>query len=483
MTPRPYRVSSALRTNREAGLGTLELLGIVVTAVILVTGIMVVQSSYPQKINKAFCEFGQAIGIAGPCESGETPVTADDPTQDEYYQPPECMLREESEQYSAEAKIWFITIGNNSGFIVQEFSDGTVRATVTDGASLGGEYNMGTKIFDTDKLGVGEKSGLDVKLGGDLTMEYGDTWEFDSIEEWESLREDLDDYLIDQMTLKQPGGWAAFLFRDIAEEPKDRDVSFAKLEFSGHGKGEYGIQIPNGVDDAGDDKFFDPNVGVRLEGKAGTGIIFENNHAKDEKSWTYEVSAEGDAGGDVVFAHGDATGAIEGAVTITRDSDDELTEIQFKTMREGGFESGLGNDSFDEVKGGKDVSETSSTVTTMTLDVTDENRDLAEEWLGYAGQQSEDAGIEIPLSAVVPEESSDDPFEQMLYDEAKTSQVKYENIKDEWAFEMGVKKGWNLGFAISGEEATAEAVESEFLGAPDSDGQRPMVPDTECVSE
>src|SRR5690625_2419488 len=99
------RVGSLTQREREAGIGSLELLGIVITAAILVSGIMVVQSAYPKKINNAFCEFGQAIGIAGPCESGDEPVTAEDPKDDGYYQPPVCMLREESEQYSAEAKI------------------------------------------------------------------------------------------------------------------------------------------------------------------------------------------------------------------------------------------------------------------------------------------------------------------------------------------------------------------------------------------
>jgi len=476
------RVGSLTQREREAGIGSLELLGIVITAAILVSGIMVVQSAYPKKINNAFCEFGQAIGIAGPCESGDEPVTAEDPKDDGYYQPPVCMLREESEQYSAEAKIWFVKIGNNSGFIVQEFADGTVRATVTDGASIGGEWNMDTKAFDVDKLGTEDTLGLDVKLGADLSLEYGDTWEFDSAEEWEEMRADLDDYLIQQEILKQEGGVFAIKgMGGFVEPPKETQVSFSKLEFSGHGKGEFGIKMPNGVDDKGKDKYFDPNLGVRLEAEAGAAVILESNHETGEQSWTYEVSAEGSAGADVVLGHGEATGAVEGAVTVTRDSEGNLTEIQFKTMHEGGFEGGIGNDSFDAIEGGRDVSETSSTVTSTTLEVTPENRDLAEDWLGHAG--SGESGLQIPLTAMIPDEPSDDPFQQLLYEEGTTSVVGYENIKDEWAFEAAIKKGWQLGFAISGEEATAEAVDSQFLGAPDSDGKRSMVPDTECVSE
>ena len=46
------------------------------------------------------------------------------------------MFHEESEQYSATVKVWFFELGENSGFVVQEFADGTVaRPSPTGPAS------------------------------------------------------------------------------------------------------------------------------------------------------------------------------------------------------------------------------------------------------------------------------------------------------------------------------------------------------------
>ncbi len=468
------------RRNRrdDRGIGTTELLGIVAVAVLLVAGALAGAAAFSPHLQAAFCRLAAVVdgGSGAACDAG-VPSTADEPTDDDFL-PPVCMLHEESEKYSSEVKVWFFTFGQDSGFIVQEYADGTVRVTATDGAGIGASGAISSRTFDAGKLGNGDNAGVEVNLGGGVKFSYGDTWEFDSPEQWQAMKDDLDDYLLQQEMLKHEGGYWGAKAMGWKDEPKDPSVGFTRVELELGLEAGLGLKDPTGtVGDDGKPEFFDPNVGLHLEATAGTAVTIENNYDTGERSYTYELSGKGAVGGSVVVGEIEAQGSTQGAFTVTRGKDGKVTELVFNTVREGGVSGSLGNDSFD-VGGGAGKEESRSTVTTTRLTVDDSNRAMVDRWLGERNDYG--VALSLPFSAMVPDRPSDDPFLQHLYEKATTSVITYHNVRDKWEFEAAVKKGWEFGFSVSGEEATADAVSADFLGAPGKDGTRPLVTDETC---
>lgn len=464
----------------DRGIGTAELLGMAAVAVLLVAGVLAGAAAYSPHVQAAFCRLAAVVegGSGAGCDVPTAPV-ADGPTDDDF-RPPVCMLHEESEKYSSEVKVWFFTFGQESGFIVQEFADGSVRVTATDGAGIGASGSVSSSTFDAGKLGDGDNAGVDVDLGGGVKFSYGDTWEFDSPEQWQEMKGALDDYLLQQEMLKHEGGVWAAKSMGWKDPPKDPSVTFARVELEVGLEVGLGLREPTGaVDAAGDPEFLDPNVGFNLEASAGTAVVIENNHDTGEQSYTYELTGKGSVGGSVVVGEVEAQGMTQGAFTVTRDKDGNVTELVFNSVREGGISGGLGNDTFD-VGGGGSREESDSTVTTTRLSVDDSNRALVDQWLSERNDYG--VALSLPFSAMVPDRPSDDPFLQHLYENATTSVITYHNVRDKWEFEAAVKKGWEFGFSISGEEATADAVDAQFLGAPTRDGGRPMLSDETCVA-
>ncbi len=463
----------------DRGSGTLEYTGILVVAAMLITVSVAVAPAVAPYVASAACQISQALeGSGGGCDEPSVTAGADD----EDFHPGVCMLAETKEKYSAEVKIWFFKLSESSGFIVQEYSDGTVRATLTDGAGFGASGNIGSKTFDAGKLGDGDNAGVDVSLGGDLKFEYGSTWKFDSADQWEQMRGQLDDYLIQQEQMKGEGaaGMAFYLWLTDGwvEAPKDPSVTYGKITLEAALKASAGLRIPGTSKDAnGKDKLIDPKVGVNGSLTVGGSVIVMNDADAGTKSYTYELSGKATLGGDMIVGHAQGEGAVTGAFTTTYDDAGNLTQIAFKSSYEIGGGYNLGNNTFKSVSGKLAEGETRSVVTTTKLDVTDENRALVQEWIdGNAAGQT----FTLPFSAMVPDRPSDDPFMQLMYEQAKLSQVTYHNVKDSWEFGMAVKKGWEFGFNVSAEEATATKVDAQFLGAPGQDGNRVLVEDALC---
>ena len=400
--------------------------------------------------------------------------TAEQPT-DEDYVPPACMFHEESEQYSATVKVWFFELGQDSGFVVQEFADGTVRATVTDGVGIGAGGSVTSSTFDLGKLGGGDNAGLDIDLGGGVTFSYGDTWAFDSPEQWGEMKEQLDDYLMQQEMLKHEGGVWAAKSMGWKDPPKDPQVSFAKTELELSLDAAFGLRTPPARRTRpATPEFFDPNLGVTLSATAGAAVVVETNHETGEQSWTYEVSGEGAVRADVVVGHGEAAGKIEGAFTVTRNKDGEVTEVVFQSSREGGVSGGLGNDSFEQASGGGDHSESDAVVTTTRLDGR-RREPRPRRHVARGPQRRRCRGVAaVRRDGPEPARRTTRSW-TCCYRSATTSQIVYRNVKDSWEFEAAVKKGWQFGFGISGETATADAVDADYLGAP-TQRRHPAVP-------
>jgi len=471
------------RADCEAGIGSLEMLGMVTVAALLVAGVVVGVAAYPGQISTALCRFASAAGFgAGGCDAPPAPAVVEGPT-DEDFHPGVCMLASSSESYSTAIKIWFVSIGDSSGFVVQEFSDGSVRATLTDGGSIGANGAITSKAFDAGKLGDGKNAGVNVSLGGDLKFEYGSTWEFDSAEQWTSMKDQLDDYLIQQMQLQGEAAAGTALWLWISdgyiEAPKDPKITYSKIGLEAALKASAGTRLGTGSTNAdGEEKLLDPKLGFNLSTKASGSVIVMNNHDTGERSYTYEVSGSGAAGGDMILGHLTGEGKVDGAFTTTYDADGQLAKLTFKSAYEYGAGGSIGNNTFKSVSGGVGEKETNSVVTTTTLTVDDTNRDLVSQWMSE--RTAAGTALTLPLGAMLPDRPSDDPFLQLMYEQAKTSELTYHNVKDSWEFGMAVKKGWEFGFTVSAEEATATATGAKFLGAPSTDGTRALIDDAKC---
>lgn len=456
----------------------LEYVSVLTVAAVLIAATVLATPVVAPHAVSAACRIVAALeGGEGACDTPEPTPVADD----EDFHPGVCMLSETKEKYSGEAKIWFITIGQSSGFIVQQFSDETVRATLTDGAHIGASASLGSKTFDVGKLGNGDDAGVEVSLGGNLKFEYGSTWEFDDWDQWDSMRKDLDAYIVQQQQLKTEAGpgislWL-LLTDGFVEAPKDPKITFGKTTLEAALKASAGARLRKGTGADGKDTFLDPKLGVNGSLTAGGTVVVQNDRETGAKSYTYELSGRGTFGGSAVVKHATGEGAITGAFTTTYDADGNLTQIAFKSSYEIGGSEALGNNTFKAASGKLAEGETESVVTTTKLDVTDENRALVESWIDdHAATRT----LTLPVSAMVPDQPSDDPFMQLMYEEARLSQVTYHNVKDSWEFGAAIKKGWELGFNISAEEATATKAEALFLGAPGTDGTRVLVDDEKC---
>src|SRR5699024_10852786 len=119
--------------------------------------------------------------------------------------------------------------------------------------------------------------GANVNFGGGLTYSVGDTWNFDSMDQWEAMEQQLNDYLIDQMILQQPNGALSFLFRDITEAPKSPTVTTATFGIEGSVSAQAGLRIQDGTKN-GKPKWYSPNLGIYGSGTLSGDVTMTTNH-------------------------------------------------------------------------------------------------------------------------------------------------------------------------------------------------------------
>jgi len=356
---------------------------------------------------------------------------------------------------------------------------------MTDGTGLEWSRGLGSKRFETDKLGDGDKIKTEVKVGAGLTYEYGSTWQFEDMDEFDAMREQLDAYVDEQHELRSGTYWG--LAKGIVlemtgskrEPPKDPRIGYHKIGIEAALKAGAGVRFTgSGTDAKGDPELIDPKMGVNGSLTAGGTVIVKEDAESGTLSYTYELNGKAELGGGMVVGHATGQGAVSGAFTTTYDEDGLLAEIAFKSSYAIGATGTVGNDTFKILNGKMSENESRSVVTTTKLAVTDANRSLVEDWIGGHAKQRT---LSLPFSAFVPESPSSDPFMQLMYEEAKLSQTTYDNVKDTQGFGMAIKKGWELGFNVSQEDSTATKTQGRFLGAPTQDGTRQLVEDEKCM--
>ena len=505
---------------RDGGAAVVEFVGVVIVVATMVLGTIAtvapstVGTTFMQAICKAYStvsgqpiDCGTAEGQPGDGQTGEGSTNQEPPAKtDADYKPDSCKTSEDSQKASVSVTILFIKFGEDSGFTIQKFnmndddpSNDVVRVAVTDGASLGAEVGAG------GEAGKGKKVGADVNIGGGLRFGYGDTWEFSGVdsegrnawEQWENMKADLNAYIAQRTALMHDtdGGYAMSLSmcewlgscQGWLDPPKDPTYAVTEFDFHANASGNLGLNLPTGQPTAagsGDTQQGTVKLGLGLTATGTDKITQKTNRETGEKSLTWSLSGSVAGNADYLGLGADRSGSIDGAFTVTSDKDGNVTSLTFATTTEVGFGGHLGGSVGDSSSGkvsGKESGSTStSTVVTTTLDMTQlsaEEKATVGAWLGKRMVSNP----YIPPGVTLPTSPSADPFENLMYNKAKVSQLVYDNIKDKVQFGASVKAGWKFGFDFSTENKVATLSDAQYLGRPEGDKSRVMIPHVECA--
>ena len=470
----------ALRTRPTAGAAALEVAAAwgIAAMVILAVAVAVQGADLGVWTSRVLCTVMSAVD-GGSCEAPDTEEPPTDPGFDP--KPKKCKISERSEQVSSEVKIAFIKIGENAGFIETTYSDGTVTYTATNGASLGVTGGVG------GKLDIGElERGAQVDFGGGFKVDYGSTWVFADADEAAAMREQLDDYLMEQYLLthdRSGGGYALgqLVTGGFTDPPKPPSQSVSTFTVEGDVSGKVGLSLPF---DSGDADSGVPNLklaeaGVKFGGSQKWTQITDNETGNTTWTTTGEVFGQaGAAGGPMA---GELKGVLGSSMAITRNADGEIIRVALVTTREG---KATGTVSSGQPDLGGNVSDSDSvnrvTVTTTSLDVTtDDQRTLVQQWL--AAQESGEGGVS-PQTYLPDRLVDGDPFQNLMYTNATVSNVQYAGVTDKSGFAAEVKIGVAFGVDFSLETTDSNAEAATSLGVPGTDGIRPPVDFPECVA-
>ena len=464
------------------GAATLEYAAAFALVAILVGGTSVSARAstptYGNVVQEAICKVAVAVGM-GSCNGGGGPTDPNTPPTDPSFdpKPKKCKVSEYSEQVNAEVKIAFIKIGENAGFIERTFSDGTVTYTATDGASLGVTGGFGGKL----DLGKVER-GAQVDFGFGVKFDYGSTWTFKNAEEAAAMRKQLDDYLVEQMVLKEnPYYGIKFRWSDAKEPPKPPSQSVSTIETTLDAEGKLGLSLPFDNDPKADSGI--PNLSLADVGlKFGTTGRWTQIRDNETGNTTYTTGGEvfGQATGNVGAAGGELKGILGSSIAITRDKNNNIVSVTMVTTREGKATSSVNVGQAD--LGGKASDSDAAgavTVTTTSLNVkTPEQRALVNQWL--AAQETDPNGY-VSAEIFFPDRLvQGDPFQNLMYTNATVSNVEYNNVTDKSGFAAEVKLGVAFGIDLSLETTDSRAVDATYLDVPGSNGTRAPVDFPEC---
>jgi hypothetical protein len=392
------------------------------------------------------------------CAAAITALTAFDP------RPDRVKTGEEVGKASVAITIGFLKIGQSAVFKETTFSDGSVFLTAVDGAEITGTGALGP-----------------IEAGGGVKIDAGSTWRFAGGDEARDFKARLNSYLIGQHAVMYEEGAAlgvATLGGLTPIRPPDQVISEFAAPVSAKASGDTGLV-------AGDAKVeVTPKETVIRDLGTGTTTTIYSQEGSVEANGTVTPFAvgpgEGIGGQQLV---GSTTGVVE-------DANGRVTKV-ILTQTDSGQATwsepvaGPGQDPsppkhaapgldpsakiIDKDKG------TQVTLTTTTLDVTDDNRAAVEQWVAGGrrdhGSLTGDIRQHYPVAA-----TPGDDFQNALHDRAKVSRVTYDDVTDVAGFEAKVKAGWSLGVEGSLEETSSHAAEGTYLDAPGPDGTRRELP-------
>ncbi|HEY6747948.1 MAG TPA: hypothetical protein VI357_19810 [Mycobacteriales bacterium] len=393
------------------------------------------------------------------CAAAIRSLTAFDPAPDRF------RTGEEVGKASAAIIIGFVKFGQSAVFKKTTFSDGSVFLTAVDGGELSATGSLG---------GV-----LEGGAGGKI--EAGSTWKFLSAAEADAFQAQLQNHIAAQRAVMFEEGAALGVAAAGGLppiRPPDLVVSEFAVPVSGKLSGEYGVV----QGDAKGEVTVKETV-IRDMGTGATTTVVSQEGSGEANGLVTPFGVGPGEGGGVQKLDGSTTG-------IVRDADGQITKVVLTStdstqVTHSEPVAGPGKDpnpgrhaapgldpslKINDKDKGSQV-----TLTTTTLDVTDDNRAAVEQWAAGgrrdAGFLDGDPRYHNPVTAV-----PGDDFQNALHDKAKVTTVTYDDVTDVEGFEAKVKAGWTLGVEGSLEETSSHAGEGTYLDAPGPDGTRRPVP-------
>lgn len=482
------------RHARQRGASAVEYIGGMVVAALLVAAVVVAMGPAGADIRSAVCRSVATIlqTDLGCAAGGEGEAAAPD---DSDFIPEKCMVHEEGDRYSSVMKIGFVEIGENAGFIRTEYSDGTVTMTATDGGSLGA-----TGGFGADASWGSHEAAARIDFGGGVEFDAGSTWTFESAEQADQFRDQLDDYLYDQWAMTHPAcAMGTCVPRPLlgAEPPPVPSTSFAGVKVTGDVTADLGISAtgPPGatqvdLETQGLAAGINPSSSwVTTSDTKGT-----DDTSDDTTTYVTDMQINTELTGQLTLPTG-GLGTTHGvSLAITKDADGRITEVKVTTLSEVSGSQGESTDpevskgeGKDEKSGGVGASDETTegdvvvSEVSLTLDPENaEDQQVVTDWLGGTGNHPW-PGV-LPLNALDASSADpNDPFSQLLFQQATSTSMAYDHVSDVQKFGFNLKFGLALGadFTMASEESTI--TEATMLGAPRADGTRPVLPYTECV--
>ncbi|WP_127842992.1 hypothetical protein [Actinomyces wuliandei] len=431
------------------------------------------------------CQVGSAISqLAGgeplSCGSGTGEDTSVQ-TQEDSKAPTSCTVGSQTESGGAYVKIAFVKLGGSTALVTQEerYIDpdtGEVRSrysvVATDTASLGVEVGAGAEA-KAGESGLG--ANLSAEAGVDISV--GDTWEFDTQEDAQAFIENLEKYRVqrDMALYDTTGATLAYQSMNpdkVASPPPDPDKTRRSVEV---GMGVKAKAKANPGDGGG------PGAGAYVEASLAGSVVREDDHREGHEGESTEtVTYSGSIGGgaELGFEGVSGTGSYEGAMSTSYDGEGRLTEISFTQTTSGdtGLSASAESDAGDRgsVSGEAGGSAGRQEVTTTTVEVTDSNRAVVEEWLAQAyvtDPQTGSTTLRVPANVVSPDSPApDDEMQQLLYEEATSDTAVYDTNGTELSLGGTLSAGLKLGAGVSSGTEETELVSHTYLDNSGSPG-------------
>lgn len=145
----------------DAGVGTLEYVGIVTLAAVLVTALVLTLTSFRlgEHVAAALCRITQATGLGGDCETSVR-------TPEDHVPPEACVVSADGREDNGSLTV-VVTVKGGEKWLVEKLGDGTYRLTRADsgGVSIGVGVGFDFSVTsDGQNYGVGAKASANVGL-------------------------------------------------------------------------------------------------------------------------------------------------------------------------------------------------------------------------------------------------------------------------------------------------------------------------------
>ena len=424
--------------------------------------------------------------------------SAEEPPEEETFEPEKCLMHESGDEYSSVIKIGFIEIGENAGFVVTEYSDGSVTMMATNGAEIGA-----TGGFGADAAWGELEAGAKVDFGANVEFDYGSTWHFEDMAQAESFREQLDDYLYDQWAMTHPVcGMGVCMPRPTtgAQPPPVPTTKFSGVALNVDVNAALGISRTTGTAPLTQASLTEQGIASTLSGSAHWTTTTDTGGTPDDPSddtrtYVTDLSLNSEVTGQVALATGGFGSMVGMSYAVKKDGEGNIIEIQIVSTSEvtggpggnvdGGVTQGQGQNQTGgggSVSGGTTQGDVVVTETTLAIDPDDAaSQQTVRDWMGGNGD-FEWPGL-ISLNMVDPSTADpDNAFAMLLHNNATSSTIAYDKVTDVAGFALNVKFGLAFGVDFSAENSETTASEATYLGAPRPDGTRPILDYTECVS-